>query len=171
MVLLGQHSDRTMERKGHVAGMVPTHATKAGVRYRYYVSLPLLHGESKTATVGSVSRIPAADIEDTIVKSLNEHLNTQKKKPTSGVAHVGDRKTILEQVARIDAHEDRLIVRLKSADAEDASDSADGHSLSIPWRKPPSRKSREILIPQGVSGNEVRPTRIARRARLGSVKK
>ena len=24
--------------------MVPTHATKAGVRYRYYVSLPHLYG-------------------------------------------------------------------------------------------------------------------------------
>ena len=45
--------------------MVPTHATKAGVRYRYYVSLPHLHGESKTASVGSVSRVPATDIEDT----------------------------------------------------------------------------------------------------------
>jgi site-specific DNA recombinase len=51
--------------------MVPTHATKAGVRYRYYVSLPHLHGESKTASVGSVSRIPATEIEDIIVKSLN----------------------------------------------------------------------------------------------------
>src|SRR5271167_3839803 len=54
--------------------MVPTHATKAGVRYRYYVSLPHLHGESKTAPVGSVSRVPATDVEDIIVKSVNEHL-------------------------------------------------------------------------------------------------
>ena len=29
--------------------MVPTHATKAGIRYRYYVSTPFLHGEAKTA--------------------------------------------------------------------------------------------------------------------------
>jgi hypothetical protein len=28
--------------------MIPTHATKAGIRYRYYVSLPHLKGESKT---------------------------------------------------------------------------------------------------------------------------
>src|ERR1700719_3816576 len=54
--------------------MVPTHATKAGVRYRYYVSLPHLHGESKTASVGSVSRVPATDIENIIVKSLDEYL-------------------------------------------------------------------------------------------------
>src|SRR5258708_37154414 len=32
--------------------MVPTHATKAGVRYRYYVSMPFLHGEAKTASAG-----------------------------------------------------------------------------------------------------------------------
>ena len=29
--------------------MIPTHATKAGIRYRYYVSTPVLHGEAKTA--------------------------------------------------------------------------------------------------------------------------
>jgi site-specific DNA recombinase len=52
--------------------MVPTHATKAGVRYSYYVSLPHLHGESKIASVGSVPRVPATDIENIIVKSLNE---------------------------------------------------------------------------------------------------
>ena len=40
--------------------MAPTHATKAGIRYRYYVSRPCLHGEAKTAKVGSVTRVPAA---------------------------------------------------------------------------------------------------------------
>jgi site-specific DNA recombinase len=33
-------------------------------------------------------------------------------------------------------------------------------------QKPPSRKSRQILIPPGVPQNEVRPIRIERRARL-----
>ena len=69
--------------------MVPTHATKAGVRYRYYVSLPHLHGESKTASVGSVSRIPASDIEDTVVNSLDKHLIAQKKNPNSSIACSG----------------------------------------------------------------------------------
>ena len=59
--------------------MIPTHATKAGIRYRYYVSTPVLHGEAKTASVGSVSRIPAADIEDIVVKSLKEHLANQEQ--------------------------------------------------------------------------------------------
>ena len=145
--------------------MVPTHATKAGIRYRYYVSLPHLHGESKTASVGSVSRVPATDIENIIVKSLNEHLIAQKK-PAFCVTHVRDGKSVLEQVARIDVHEDRLTVRLKSAG--DEASTADDHLLSIPWQKPPSRRSRQILIPHGIPKNEIRLTRIERRARLVS---
>src|SRR5467141_3015306 len=148
--------------------MVPTHATKAGVRYRYYVSLPHLHGESKTASVGSVSRVPATDIENIIVKSLNEHLIAQKKKPALSLTHVRDGKAALEQVVRIDVHEDRLAVRLKSADGEETSDAADEYLLSVPWQKPPSRKSRQILIPHGIPKSEIRPTRIERRARLVS---
>jgi hypothetical protein len=33
--------------------MIPTHATKAGIRYVYYASAPVLHGEAKTAPAGS----------------------------------------------------------------------------------------------------------------------
>jgi site-specific DNA recombinase len=145
--------------------MVPTHATKAGVRYRYYISLPHLHGESKTASVGSVSRVPAIDIESSIVKLLNEHLVAQKEKPAFSLTHIRDGKAALEQVVRIDVHEDRLAVRLMSAD-DAASD--DEHLLSIPWQKPPSRRSRQILVPHGIPKNEIRPTRIERRARLVS---
>jgi site-specific DNA recombinase len=146
--------------------MVPTHVTKAGVRYRYYVSLPHLHGESKTASVGSVSRVPATDIENIIVKSLNEHLIAQKEKPAFSPTHVRDGKASLEQVVRIDVHEDRLAVRLKSADDEETSDAADDYLLSIPWQKPPSRKSRQILIRHGIPKIEIRPTRMAAADRL-----
>jgi len=146
--------------------MIPTHATKAGIRYRYYVSLPHLKGESKTVSVGSVSRIPATDIEDIIVKSVNE-LVAQHDQPSSSSARADDRsEMIAEQVVRIDVHKDRLIVRFKSAGSEEESHSTDGELLSIPWQKPPSRKSRQILIPLGVPRNEVRPIRIERRARL-----
>ena len=146
--------------------MIPTHATKAGIRYRYYVSLPHLKGESKTTSVGSVSRIPATDIENIIVKSVNEHLLAQHDQPSSGSAHADDLGLITEQVVRIDVRKDRLIVRFKSAGTEEGSHSADDQMLSIPWQKPPSRKSRQILIPVGVSRNDVRATRIERRARL-----
>jgi site-specific DNA recombinase len=146
--------------------MIPTHATKAGIRYRYYASLPHLKGESKIVSVGSVSRIPATDIEGIIVKSMNEHLVAQHGQPSSSRAQADDRGLIAEQVVRIDVHKDRLMVRFKSAGTEEESHSTDGQLLSIPWQKPPSGKSRQILIPLGISRNEVRPIRIERRARL-----
>jgi hypothetical protein len=65
-------------------------------------------------------------------------------------------------------HEDRLVIRLKLVDGEEASGAADENLISVPWQKPPSRRSRQILIPHGVPKSDVRPTRIERRARLVS---
>jgi site-specific DNA recombinase len=65
-------------------------------------------------------------------------------------------------------HRDRLIVRLKSDDADEASDFPDDRSLSIPWQKPPFKRSRRILLPQDASRSDVRPEQLERRARLVS---
>jgi site-specific DNA recombinase len=146
--------------------MVPTHATKAGVRYRYYVSTPFLHGEAKTAAAGSVSRVPAAEIEDVVVKSLKEHLAANQGKSATGTLPLGERGDLAQLVAGIIVHKDRLIIRLKSDNANEASDSPDDRSLSIPWRKPPSKRSRQILLPHNASRSDVRPEQFERRARL-----
>jgi hypothetical protein len=92
--------------------MVPTHATKAGVRYRYYVSTPVLHGEAKTASAGLISRVPAADIEDIVVKFLKEHLVAKQNGSTSSALRLVDRGTIAQLVDRIVVHKDSLVVRL-----------------------------------------------------------
>jgi hypothetical protein len=63
-------------------------------------------------------------------------------------------------------HKDRLIVRLKSDSADEAPDCSD--EISIPWEKPPSRKSREILLPHNASRADVRPEKFEHRARLVS---
>src|SRR5947208_15622442 len=84
--------------------MIPTHATKAGIRYRYYVSLPHLKGESKTVSVGSLSRIAAPDIEDIIVKSVNEHLVGQHGESTSSATADDRGVMIAEHMARSDLH-------------------------------------------------------------------
>jgi hypothetical protein len=148
--------------------MVPTHATKAGVRYRYYVSTPVLHGEAKTASAGSVSRVPAADIEDVVVKCLKEHLAARQDKSTTSAVRLGDRDDLAQLIAGIVVHNDRLIVRLKSDNADQASDSADDQCVSIPWQKPPSKRSRQILLPHNASRSKVRPEQFERRARLVS---
>jgi DNA invertase Pin-like site-specific DNA recombinase len=177
---LAQWSHRTVVRKksdhlltgllfddaGH--RMVPTHATKAGIRYRYYVSAPFLHGEAKTASAGSISRVPAADIEDIVLKSLKEHLAARQDKAKTNAVRLEDSGDLAQLVAGVVVHEDRLIIRLKSDNADEASDSGDDQSLSTPWQKPPSKKSRQILLPHNVSRSDVRPEQFERRARLVS---
>src|SRR5438874_3600209 len=147
--------------------MISTHATKAGVRYRYYVSRPFLHGEAKTALGGSVSRVPAADIEDVVVKCMKEYLAAKQDKSTTSAVCLGDRGALAQLIAGIVVHKDRLIVRFKCDNADEAPDSADG-SLSIPWQKPPSKRSRQILLPHNASRSDVRPEQFERRARLVS---
>jgi site-specific DNA recombinase len=148
--------------------MIPTHATKAGFRYRYYASTPVLHGEARTASAGSVSRIPAADVEDTVVKSLKKYLAASQRKATTSAENLGDRETVPELVTGIVVHRDRLIITLKSENADEESDSSDARSLTIPWQKPPSRRSRQILLPHNALRSDVRPEQFERRARLVS---
>jgi site-specific DNA recombinase len=151
--------------------MAPTHATKAGIRYRYYVSLPCLHGEAKTAKVGSITRVPATEIEDVVVKSLNEHFRSNIGKPATAITGHG---AIAELIDRIDIHKDRLAVRLKpqedrgTINLDDGNEPTDNRFLSIPWRKPPSKRFRQILLPHGSSRKDIRPERSERRLRLVS---
>src|ERR1700687_745960 len=111
--------------------MIPTHATKAGVRYRYYVSTPVLHGEAKTASTGSVSRIPAADMEDIVLRSLKEYLAVKQDGSTSSAVRLENREALAQLVAGIVGQKDRLIVRLRPDNADDPSDSPDDQSLTI----------------------------------------
>jgi site-specific DNA recombinase len=145
--------------------MIPTHATKAGVRYRYYASTPVLHGEARNASAGSVSRIPAADIENTVVKFLKQYLAASQGKATTSAENLGDRETISEMVTGIVVHRDRLIISLKSVDADDASDSPDTRSLTIPGRsRPPEGRARSCSRIMHREATSVRSNSSAERA-------
>jgi site-specific DNA recombinase len=148
--------------------MAPTHATTAGIRYRYYVSLPCLHGETKTAKVGSVTRVPATDIEEVVLKSLNEHFRSQ-----SGAPAITGHSAIAKVIDRIDVYADRLAIRLRSRKnpgttklTDHIEEPTDDRLLSVPWQKPPSKRFRQILLPHGCLRKEVRPERPERRLRL-----
>jgi len=156
--------------------MTPTHSTKNGVRYRYYVSQPYLRGLSKSSS-SSVSRVPTADIEAAVTKALALHLgdrNTHNADP-----HQVDRSTIAANVARIEVLKNQLAVQLKSLNAEaseidgeterdlqTSSCDTNGSLLLIPWCKPPSRKAREILLPPSAPRHKVRPIKAERRTAL-----
>jgi hypothetical protein len=79
-----------------------------------------------------------------------------------------DRNTLAELIAGFVVHRDRLVVRFKSDQTDEASDRPDDQLLTIPWRKPPSKRSRRILLPHNASRSDVRPEQFERRARLVS---
>jgi site-specific DNA recombinase len=57
--------------------MTPSHVRKRGIKYRYYLSCSLLQGQPERA--GAVSRIPAAEIEGLVVRSVGDHLNQSQE--------------------------------------------------------------------------------------------
>ena len=149
--------DIIFDDAGH--SMTATHATKANVRYRYYVSRPSLHGEARTAKLGSVSRVPAPEIEQAVVSALNERLSARVL-PSDKYERISHQQ-LTSVISRIEVHKTRIVITLKSTDEAIAAD-----VLSIVWQKPPFRRSREILLPHGAKREDVRPDRAERRARL-----
>jgi DNA invertase Pin-like site-specific DNA recombinase len=136
--------------------MSPTHARKGGVRYRYYLSSPLLQGQPTKA--GSVRRVPASDIEAMIVKAVQDHVQ-----PASPMDH---RRLIDAHVARVEVHPDRLIVQLAQQPRSRRQTSRQQNILNVPWRKSPMTRRREILLPAGMARQHARPIRAESRALL-----
>src|SRR5262249_2982716 len=82
--------------------MSPTHTRKRGIKYRYYLSSALLNGRGDRA--GSVRRVPAADIEMLVIKSVRQHLKPQSP--------VDDRDIVHVHVARVEVHPEELVIQL-----------------------------------------------------------
>ena len=78
---LNNHNAARMKSEALLAGrifddrgnrMSPSHARKRGIKYRYYLSAALFQGHAERA--GSIRRVPAAEIEALVIKSVREHL-------------------------------------------------------------------------------------------------
>ena len=144
--------------------MSPSHARKQSIRYRYYVSSPLLHGQAERA--GSVRRVPAADIEALVGRAVREHLGDSTR--------TDDRDLISTHVARVEVRADQLAVELKAPRQRQTRGRGNGSSeqdadrrvLHIPWRKTPSKRRREIIVPKSAAPQDSRPIRAETRAKL-----
>jgi hypothetical protein len=152
--------DLLFDDAGH--RMIATHATKAGVRYRYYVSQPGLHGDARTARLGSVSRVPAPEIEQAIISALQKTITEQNSGTSDRDDPIKcDHDSLAALVSRVEVQKTQLIMSLKPTDR-----STEGTTLSVPWQKPPSKRFRKILIPHGALREHIRPDRAERRLRL-----
>jgi site-specific DNA recombinase len=152
--------DLLFDDAGH--RMIATHATKASVRYRYYVSEPGLHGEARTARLGSVSRVPAPEIEQAIISALRKHLTDDQPRGEINDEQIRvDRTTLVTRISRIKVQRNQLVISVKPTN-----DTIEPEVLSIPWQKPPSKRARKIHLPHGRSRDNLRSERAERRTRL-----
>jgi site-specific DNA recombinase len=139
--------------------MTPSHARKGGIKYRYYLSSPLLHGHPGRS--GSVRRVPAAEVEALIACAVREHLGDPIESE--------GRDLIRNHVVRVEVHADQLAVELKAekapSDPLNAMDN-DRFVLRVPWKKTRMKRRRDIIVPAWVSPHDRRPIRAETRATL-----
>ena len=111
---------------------------------------PIWGGISKPPA-GAIIRVPAADIEGTVTKAVAEQFQNRTRSMDSS-----DQDIVAAQVSHVEVRKDQLAIWLKTLEANEAQtdaarpfDRESAPSFLIPWCKPPSKKSREILLPRG----------------------
>ena len=114
--------------------MSPSHARKRGIKYRYYLSSAIFNGQAERA--GSMRRVPAAEIEKLVVRSVREHLKLNDP--------IEDRQLIDTHIVRVEIQPEQLVIFLAQTEQHKRA-AADKDILRVPWQKPPSKRRREIL--------------------------
>ena len=116
----------------------------------------LFHGAAERA--GSVRRVPAADIEALVIRSVREHLKPSQE--------IDDRSLVHTHVALVEVQPEQLIIQLAEAQGSDRQKVGSNAALEVSWQKTISRRRRAILVPDGMSPQHARPIRSENRATL-----
>jgi site-specific DNA recombinase len=156
--------------------MTPSYAVKNAVRYRYYISAALIQGQPDKAA--KLNRVPASEIEKLILSAVRKHLAGNNKVGAEGHHSLNDKELISAHVARVDVKRDHLAIQLSAKFERDSEAGNRRHSaeqdepvhpdpLVVPWKKTPSRRPREIILPASTSSHpDLRPIRAETRAKL-----
>ena len=160
--------------------MTPSHAVKNGVRYCYYISSALMQGQPEKAA--KLNRVPATEIERLILTAVRKHLagKPHNKVEAEGPHSLNDRELISAHVARVDVKQNHLAIQLSARSERDSDEQDRRHSveqdervhqvppvLVVPWKKIPSKRPREIILPASTSSrSDPRPIRAETRVKL-----
>jgi site-specific DNA recombinase len=159
--------------------MSPSHATKRGRRYRYYVSLAILQGRKED--VGSVTRVPAMELERQVVDAVRGAAYPREGSLETQIARrmydhpvvpinstpVGSSPCVLNPSAGFLAAVERITIRRTTLEIELAEVMAEDGSdriLVIPWTPPSPYRRREIIHGEGGRSAAMRPMRVEARA-------
>jgi site-specific DNA recombinase len=105
--------------------MSPSHASKKGVRYRYYISHALL--QNRKAATGSIARVSAPDVEALVVGAVRRKL--------ADSAEVTDRALAQQHLRRIIVHPAKLAIEIRSTETIDDQDQSgiSAEILTLPF--------------------------------------
>lgn len=126
--------------------------TPADYANRFACSLCIAIDEAGTA-----NRVPAAEIEAVVARSVHEHLNLLQT--------VEDKTAIDTHIDRVDVHSQLLSIRLSENSVAD-NPAQKFETIRVPWQKQPSKRRREILLPASQATADARPIRSETRATL-----
>jgi site-specific DNA recombinase len=165
--------------------MSPSHLTKGGRRYRYYISQAVLQGRKDDA--GSIVRVPATEIERRVVEAVRgagvssrcEHsiggrsvqrasgdpygtLGFDTAASASPLTAFGPAAGLIAALKRVTIGRTTLEIHFAEGVAADSSD----RILIIPWTPPSPYRRREIIQGEGERSAAVRPMRAEARALL-----
>ena len=114
--------------------------------------------EETLATRMVVHRVPAAEIEALVVRSLRDHV-----KP---LPSIDDRSLVSTHVARVEVKPNQLDIHLNEAQQTSRNRTENDAVLHVPWQKTTSKRRREIIVPEGTAPEHARPIRSENRATL-----
>jgi site-specific DNA recombinase len=163
-LLIGKLFGETGER------VTPSHATKQGVRYRYYISTSAMQARDRVEA--STDRLPASALEAAVIDALRAKIakwgvrtpdtdtgiaaaiepsgdlrneRAPSTAPTAAISPVEQARSLLDvHLVRVVVLSDRLEIEYRV----EADDPCESQTLSIPWAKPISRVRRALLEPQ-----------------------
>jgi site-specific DNA recombinase len=136
--------------------MSPSHARKRGVKYRYYLSSALLDGQPERT--GSIRRVPAAEIEALVIRSVQEHLKLEEP--------IDDKDIVSTHIERVEIQPDQLVIKLSQNQKTNRQRAKGNKTLHVPWHKIASTRRREILLSGPTQPKDSRPIRSETRATL-----
>jgi hypothetical protein len=162
--------------------MSPSHATKGGRRYRYYVSQAVLQGRKEDA--GSIFRVPAMEIERRVIDAVRgatpSHIS-ERSIGRQSIQGVGRPAAAIDGAASaapsnvfdfggdVRAAVERITIRRTALEiqlAQEIAGEAPDRIMLVPWTPPSPYRRREIVRGEGEQFAAVRPMRTQARVVL-----
>jgi site-specific DNA recombinase len=159
---------RIFDDRGNL--MSPSHTTKKGVRYRYYVSSSVTQGRKDEA--GAVARLPAHEVETLVLDAVRTQMTVA---PNAKLPN--DAELVTQLDLRVSVGNEALDIKWTMPDSTvfprdnvietvfDRSEELDGslicdrdddgpecRCIIVPYMPQPHKRRREIILPTGGSG-------------------